>query len=1224
MTTMPDQTPHRPEKPPVLGLDSGNGDAAQRDAALRLVTAEGNIVVPGGVDTDESPTVISKSKPSEAIKAASPSFASLRGRKLAHFELLEPIGIGGMAAVLRARDTQLDRFVALKILPPDMAQDAENVRRFHQEARAAARLDHENIARVFYCGEDQRLHFIAFEFVEGVNLRVLLDQRGRLPVAEAVRIILQIATGLEHAASRGVVHRDVKPSNIIISANGRAKLVDMGLARSLEPHHDGGVTQSGVTLGTFDYISPEQALEPREADSRSDVYSLGCTFYHMLTGQAPVPEGTAAKKLHHHQHLSPVDPRQLNPEIPDEVAAVLARMMAKDPKDRYQRPVHLVQHLLQVAQKVGAADNLPEGVLFVDASMPVDPRHRPLLMVSLGALALALVLLLLSLAPPPPRSAAPSKSTAQTDKPSAPKDAAVSPLPKTGSRSSDKVGSERQLIEAIADNKGSAATLFLANNITLSDSGLVLQRDGAHTLTIASKDLEEPKTIRFKYAPTPDTADYLPDVVAGLTVEGGSVTFRNIVFEIEAGETPTRTVAAVGIKGAAKVRFHNCRFVQLGVPQRKFIPQLKTVVPVACVAVDNAGGDKDDRPSVEFDQCFFAGAQVAGAQFASGQAAIAVNGPAEVTTRDCAFKSYGALFHLRGDDPHYGIALKLNRCSAFVINGPAFRLDDKASCELFVENSIFSHPDRAPSEKCDEPDLIRQTGSAEPLVRFEGKHNCYHNLNALWVWPFKLATKLDDFRKLVLDAKGKGDVDSVLLTGDTTIWANATPWKEDSPKEAFRLRPDVREVRGPDDRALGFEKCMDVAMLPLPPLPAADAKLATLPLQPNEKLVDPDGPEKPAAGVFKTLFKALAFAQPGDVVYIRHGKNSREVQVKPTPLDNPDLDVTLKPFPGESAPILTLDKTQDAEAAFFRMYDGKLVVEEMELVVEADQENLKSMTVVYMGGNASCTFKNCLITMRPSDAVKHARRVPLSVVTLADPEGAMKMTVQSPRAAADIHLINSFVRGEGEVLTVRASRPLELEVDNTMLALAGSLVGVQAGSKEAAPGTEAKIRLNHVSALLGEPLLAFRSGKNAKGFIPTVVDAAQNSLFVGLGDRPFVAIDAADFADGSLRDFLVWRGEHNAYSSFEKMLTIRPDDGLPFFNMNNPRWVEYYKETDARFVPAPFSAMTMASRAMWSVGPEAFAVSPDQRDVLSSLGATPSSELLSKFAPSKKEVLTTP
>src|SRR5262249_15265283 len=154
----------------------------------------------------------------------------------------------------------------------------------------------------------------------------------------------------------------------------------MGLARSLEPQADKGLTQSGVTLGTFDYISPEQALEPREADVRSDMYSLGCTFYHVLTGHPPVPEGTAAKKLHWHQHIAPIDPRQLNPAIPDEVAAILGRMMAKEPKDRYQRAEHLVQHLILVAQKLGAPTELSEGMLFVDAPLPKPPAVRPVLL----------------------------------------------------------------------------------------------------------------------------------------------------------------------------------------------------------------------------------------------------------------------------------------------------------------------------------------------------------------------------------------------------------------------------------------------------------------------------------------------------------------------------------------------------------------------------------------------------------------------------------------------------------------------------------------------------------------------------------------------------------------------------------------------------------------------------------------------------------------------------
>src|SRR5262249_50358867 len=330
-----------------------------------------------------------------AAKAGEVVSRNFRGRSLAHFELLEPIGIGGMAAVLRARDRQLDRFVALKILPPDMANDPENIRRFHQEARAAARLDHENIARVFFCGEDQRLHFIAFEFVEGQNLRTVLERRGRLPVPEAIHYMLQIATGVAHAAERGVIHRDIKPSNIIITPTGRAKLVDMGLARSLGPQPEHGLTQSGVTLATFDYISPEQALEPRDADVRSDIYSLGCTFYHALTGQPPVPDGTAAKKLHHHQHVPPVDPRQLNPEIPDEVASILGRMMHKDPEARYQRAEHLVQHLLLVAQKLGAVTTVPDGVLFVDAPLPAPPRPRLLVLAGLATLVVVGLVVLL-------------------------------------------------------------------------------------------------------------------------------------------------------------------------------------------------------------------------------------------------------------------------------------------------------------------------------------------------------------------------------------------------------------------------------------------------------------------------------------------------------------------------------------------------------------------------------------------------------------------------------------------------------------------------------------------------------------------------------------------------------------------------------------------------------------------------------------------------------------
>ena len=237
------------------------------------------------------------------------------------FELEEAIGVGGMGAVFRALDTRLDRHVALKILPPEQANDPEVVQRFYQEGRAAARLDHENIARVYTIGHDGRYHYIAFEYIEGTTIRQRVERNGPLPVGEAINYTLQIADALVHAAERGVVHRDIKPSNIIVTPHGRAKLVDMGLARRFERGGDDGLTQSGMTLGTFDYISPEQARDPRDVDVRSDLYSLGCTLFHMLTGRPPFPEGTVLQKLIQHQEEPPPDVRALNPAVPADLAS---------------------------------------------------------------------------------------------------------------------------------------------------------------------------------------------------------------------------------------------------------------------------------------------------------------------------------------------------------------------------------------------------------------------------------------------------------------------------------------------------------------------------------------------------------------------------------------------------------------------------------------------------------------------------------------------------------------------------------------------------------------------------------------------------------------------------------------------------------------------------------------------------------------------------------------
>jgi serine/threonine-protein kinase len=281
---------------------------------------------------------------------------ALEGQQFDHVLLQQFVGGGGMGAVFRAWDTDLHRTVAVKVLTKRQESDSESERRFQIEARSAARLDHPNIARVHYVGEDRGVQYIVFEYIDGTNVRDLVYANGPLSLGDALNVTLQIAGALSHAWEREVVHRDIKPSNIIIAHDGLAKLVDMGLARLEyleQPEHE--ETATGVTLGTFDYISPEQARNPRDADIRSDIYSLGCTLFFMLAGRPPYPVGTVLQKLLAHQSDPLPDIRELRLDVPDIVAAVLAQMLAKRPDDRFQTPLDLIPALSNCIDQLGLA-----------------------------------------------------------------------------------------------------------------------------------------------------------------------------------------------------------------------------------------------------------------------------------------------------------------------------------------------------------------------------------------------------------------------------------------------------------------------------------------------------------------------------------------------------------------------------------------------------------------------------------------------------------------------------------------------------------------------------------------------------------------------------------------------------------------------------------------------------------------------------------------------------
>ncbi len=276
--------------------------------------------------------------------------AMLEGKRLDHFQVEQMIGGGGMGAVFRGRDERLDRTVAIKVIPA-AKRDPETLRRFRLEAQAAARLDHPNIARVYYVGEADQWNYIVFEFIDGVNIRDLVAMEGPLSVDDAVFYTRQIAEALCHAHERAVVHRDIKPSNILVTAGGVAKVVDMGLARNNAlDKSTADATASGITLGTFDYISPEQARDPRDADVRSDLYSLGCSLFFMLTGHPPFPEGTALQKLLNHGSQPPPDPRGWRDDLSDQLYEIVMKLMAKQPGNRYQKPAELINDLMLLAK----------------------------------------------------------------------------------------------------------------------------------------------------------------------------------------------------------------------------------------------------------------------------------------------------------------------------------------------------------------------------------------------------------------------------------------------------------------------------------------------------------------------------------------------------------------------------------------------------------------------------------------------------------------------------------------------------------------------------------------------------------------------------------------------------------------------------------------------------------------------------------------------------------
>jgi serine/threonine protein kinase len=318
-----------------------------------------------------------------------------RGRalRMSPYILMERVASGGMGEVFKAMHCRLRRMAAVKVVSRERLGKTNALPRFLREAESAARLSHPNIVAVYDFGAVGETYYLAMEFIDGIDLARLVTGNGPLPVALACDFVRQAAVGLHHAHEQGFVHRDVKPQNLLVAARGArlagrplgiegyaggtVKILDMGLIRPQASDNEGALTQQGVVIGTLDYLSPEQALNAHHVDRRADLYSLGCSLYHLLAGRVPFPGGLPLDKLLHHQIDYPTSIRQLRSDVPAELEEILLSMIAKDPGKRMETAAEAAIALAPFADRgitkpvmIVAPSVEPERNVFADLELP--------------------------------------------------------------------------------------------------------------------------------------------------------------------------------------------------------------------------------------------------------------------------------------------------------------------------------------------------------------------------------------------------------------------------------------------------------------------------------------------------------------------------------------------------------------------------------------------------------------------------------------------------------------------------------------------------------------------------------------------------------------------------------------------------------------------------------------------------------------------------------------
>ncbi len=1148
---------------------------------------------------EDPPTIVSKKGANDSSPSKTGIEALLKGAKIAHFELIGPLGSGGMAAVLLARDTQLDRPVALKILPPEAAGDPDSVLRFHQEARSAARLDHEHIVRVFFCGEDQGLHFIAFEYVEGETLRAMLDRKGRLDAEESLLYLEQLCQALEHAFERGVVHRDIKPSNILITPQSKAKLLDMGLARSFE-QRDNGLTQSGVTLGTFDYISPEQALDARTADCRSDIYSLGCTFYHVLTGNSPVPQGPAAMKLAHHQQIMPPDPRQVVPGLNAQLVRLVADMMAKDPAQRPQTPTELLARVRAIRSQTPTSHRFWKSP---KAAWPGKPGPRSFdgsTRLALGSLGLAIILFVGALFANSFRTTNPLGENDPI--PGEPVKRSAAEVRAQVARWQPLVPTLTELSEWLAKQQpGAELELILAGDLDISGSetsktNLAIQ---AKRVTIRAADPQRPARILYRHRGTTPLGG---DIIA-LEVQAETIEVLDVHFVVDA-RLANDSIEALKLKPRREAHLRRCVFQQAR-------PSMDDRLRFASLHLDNPDPSDHPDPIVRLQDCVFLGFGDLNSQILAGgsgrlslidakdggQDAIVRSGDLDLYLEQCAIGPHQRLLTLGPASGRQETAVRMTQCTAIL--GPKsefFCVDPLAHLAISLGYSLVASMDEATTGKQkNQAILLRILGQAGQLT-FRGVENRYHRIDQFLAEEGTAAiTHLDQFRN-TLALRALGEDDSRIL--ESSPWRKpgafetlALDINENNKAEALHLQAEqiaavfavkdrVRDLRpddNPTNRLVGAERCGSIDFLAekLPPLETKGVVVQ----KPMDKtgtktrIVDPDR-DDPTQGIYSTLEQAIVSSRPGDEILIRHQGPLRTRSVR---IDDPDQSLVIRAHPGFS-PILTLQAAPEEHASLFRLDGASLRLEELEFALEAGQNGLKSLSLAALGRPGTLALKRCSVTLDASRKV-----LPMALVTMLDTQGLMRMDEMEPRHWR-IDLDQTVLRGAGNVLSNPVGRPVELDARQSLFSLTGSILAVDSagfGTRLAEGAEGVVLRWTRNTSWLAGPVLKLQALGGQP--VPPIFAKVNESLVAMSPGKSLIRMEgiAGDTPMEKLPESLHWEASGNTYANMVDMVEATgPDTMLVRKGMGGAQWIAATHEASPRFIATldpPGQTMMMAA-----------------------------------------------